>query len=397
MNPYLNIDTIIEYAFLHLGNHPLVRQPKILNKVGTPIKITRFRDDNGFDENQDGLTLSIYPYTYDGTSNETVQTGNAALVYEHYHIGSGTSQPSFDRCRVHLVAKLQALSYNRPLETVDYDGFTIQFVRNETERALRKWMEQLRTILLTNPTNNLSGLVKNSHVNHIVFRTSEWTGKEGKNAVLHEASLLWQIEINSPRNWKTWPLYNPLDGVDNWEYIGLETQTGRPIYYDNGSSWMVSVDGYIISTTPPPANLPVKWDNIQKRFETPAGVPLTNLQLVNPANSKPWIDTNLLIIGVKKAPLTGTYNALEQNLFWNISQARIELADGTIVTTLDDSDGNPTIGLSYDPLEKVLSVTYPSQSTRPVNPNIDPVYTFNSGKVSIYDANGITLRESFNT
>lgn len=400
MNPNINIDTVIESTFIGLANHTLIRQPIVRNKVGAAIKITRFRDDDGFDENQNGLTLSIYPYSYKGTSNESVQTGNAALVYESYHVGSGTPAPSFDRCRMHLVVKLQALNYNRVTETETYNGFTIEFVRNETERALRKWMEQLRTILLTNPMNSVSGLVKNSHVNHIIFKTTDWLGQDGKNAVLHEASMIWQLELNSPRNWKTWPLYNPLDGVDSWKYIGVELRTAKPVYYDYASQQIVTVDGFILTTTPPPANIPVKYNPTALRFERMDGTPLTSAELIDPATGKTWIATYLKIVGVKKTASGQIFDGLKQNLYWNTITTRLELADGTPVTALEGPDGilgnADDIAISYNPTTQVLSVTYPGQSSRPVNVNTDPVYTFNSGKVSIYDANGITLRESFN-
>lgn len=385
MNPYVNIDTIIEKTFVLLATHPLIRQPSVRNSAGETIKITRFKNDDGFDENQDGLTLAIFPYTYEGSSNETVGTGNAALVYEHYHVGSGTTNPAFDRCRVHLIVKLQALSANRVKSVENHDGIQITFVRNEVERALRKWMEQLRTILLTNPMNKLLGLVRNSHVNFISFRTSKWN--EDTNAVLHEASLLWQLEIDSPRNWKTWPIYNPLDGVDNWEYLGVELRTGTPIYYDYASKNIVYVNGFPITSTPAPGNIPVVWDPIQQRFERVNGTPLTPTELIDPATGKTWIDNTLKLVGVIKAPLP--FNQLTQNVYWNTVSLKLELADGTEVTEVDDNL------LTYNPTTEVLSIEYPGESPRPVNSNSDPIYLIGTSHVNIYDANGVVLTESF--
>lgn len=389
MNSYVNIDDLIERALIMVSNHQLFRHPIVRNKAGNPVRITRVRDDNGFDDNQDGLTLGIYPYSY-GNGSTTVQSGNAALVYEHYHVGSGTNSPGFDRCRVHLKVKLSALDQDRSETLETFDGYNIVFLRNEVERSLRKWMEVIRTILLTNPINNLSGLVRNSHVNNITFGTSEWTGRSGKNAVLHEAELTWQLELNAPRNWKTWPIYNPLDGVNTWTYIGVELRTEKPIYFDSGSQQLVYVDGFPLTVTPPPANIPVKWDPIENRLEKVDGTPLTALELIDPATGKDWIVTTLKLIGVIKP---------DKNLYWNTVSKQLELADGTLITQLDGPDETlgtvDDIGVTYDEETEVLYLTYPNEDPRPVNPTTDPIYLLNTSQVSIYDANGMILKESF--
>jgi hypothetical protein len=396
MNPYIDLDTIIERTFIMLAQHPEIRQPVIKNSAGATFKITRFRDHDGFDDNQSGATLSIFPYSYGTTT--TTQSGNAGIVYEPYHVGSGTAEPAFDRARVHLMVKISYLGQNRSTATENHDGFAIQVVRNETERLLRKWAEKLRQILLTKPMSNVSGLVRNSNVNYIGYPTTEWTGKQGENAVLHSTYFVWQLELNAPRNWKTWPIYNPLDGVNTWDYVGVELRTGTLIYFDSSIDKLVSVDGFNIASTPAPANIPVKWNPVAKRFENAkTSVPLTDLELTDPATSKPWIATYLKIVGVIKA--AGSFNKLQQNLFWNTTTLRLELADGTIVTALPGEDGvlgnGDDIGISYDPDSGILSVTYPGQSSRPVNTITDPVYLLNTSNVNIYDANGMVLRESF--
>ena len=141
--PFLTVDQVIERALIFLQSDERLKNPPLLDKNGNQIAINRLRNFDGFDDNQSGITLSIYPYTYQGTSNETVHTKNAALMYEDYELGSQNSTAR-ERCRLSLVVSLQTVGYDQDPLTPPVQG-QIEIVRSEKERALYRWLKAERT------------------------------------------------------------------------------------------------------------------------------------------------------------------------------------------------------------------------------------------------------------
>jgi hypothetical protein len=383
MIPFLTVDEVIERAILMIANHPLFRDPIVLNEESKPIRINHIRDFDGFISNPNGLTLSIFPYSYQGASNESIASQNAALVYEPYTLGGATE--GFDRCRLSLVVKLQAQGTQRSKMDLEPPPNKVVIERSKQERALHRWLTILRAILLTNPVGNLAGLVKNSTVNWGSFRTSTWNAspgstKGGENLVFHQAALLWQIELYAPRNWREIPQRIALPNTSptsSWLYVGVRTRDCFPIYWDTFSGFLVTLEGFPLRTTP--QGLTVTYNPDTKQLTKLDGTPLTNAEKQDTTQTpaKVWIDQNLLIVGV----LAGN-----QNLFFNQTTNQLQTCTGTIVTQLPD--GTP---VTYDP--GTGTIKNPTTGA-PLSPSAE-LLPLKAGLVNIYDANALELRDTF--
>lgn len=384
MIPYLTVDEVIERAIVMIANHPLFKDPVVLDEESKPIRINYIRDFDGFISNPNGLTLSIFPYSYQGASNESIASQNAALVYEPYTLGGATE--GFDRCRLSLVVKLQAQGTQRNKTELSPTPHKVVVERAKHERALHRWLTIMRAILLTNPVGNLAGLVKNSTVNWGSFRTSTWnaspgSSKGGENLVFHQAALLWQLELYAPRNWHDFATRVVLPNTSptsTWLYVGVRTKDCTPVYWDTLALSLVTAQGYPLKTTP--QGLAVTYNpDTQQLIKTEGGAPLTTAQKQDTTQTpaRVWIDQNLLLVGV-----LGT----QQNLFFNPATNQLQTCDGTIITQLPD--GTP---ISYDPATGTLKNPITNQ---PVAPSKD-LYLLKTGLVNIYDANALELRDTF--
>lgn len=382
MNPYLTVDEVIERAIAMIASHELFKTPIVKNKAGLPMRITRIYDfDNRIDNNTDGLTLCIFPYAYEGTSNETVGSTNAAVTYQDYH--PGAAKRGFDQGRIALVIRLQTAGHDQEETPPPYTGSPVVY-RNWKEKMLRRWATILRNILLTKPLENLGGLVQNSHVNYLSFRTSNPLADRGKAMVFHSAGVLWELYFNAPRNFKSYPVAPLIPDPDyekTWSFIGVRNRELDPVYWDSYHGFITVVGGHPLHFTP--KGTPVVWDKATSQFKhTTTGVVLTSTELedtrLNPV--KPWINTDLLIVGVMLPSRT--------NLYWHKTLNQLQLADGTVITELED--GTP---ISYDPVRGVLYRTDDPDQV-PLDPasNIIPL---NRSVVNIYEAGGLTLRDTF--
>jgi hypothetical protein len=338
MRQWLMVDEIIEMALVMISQHPLFKEPIVLSpKTNKPIKITKLRTKDGFDLNETGLTLSIFPYSYVGSSNETTTTSNAALVFEPFTVGSGKFE-GFDRCKLCLVVKLQTTGIEDDISSANSTSGMPVVERSLRERYLYRWLTILRTILLTKPIADLGGLVRNSGVNWGSFRTTDWTGQKGQNYVLHAAALLWQLEINMPRNWEMISERSVWDDSSNpsWVYVGVRTIDEVLIYWDTQNNYLVSSLGFPLLNTPKGER--VVWNVELKRFETLAGIALTEVQLQDPRLNPvgPWIQTNLEFVAT-------TY-PLSKNVYFNKETGKLQLFDRTLIE--ETADGTPIV---WDP------------------------------------------------
>lgn len=383
MNPYLTVDEVIERAILMIANHALFKDPIVLDEERKPIRINYIRDFDGFVSNPNGLTLSIFPYSYQGASNESIASQNAALVYEPYTLGGGSE--GFDRCRLSLVIKLQAQGTQRSKTELVAAPNKVVVERSKHERALHRWLTIMRAILLTKPVANLAGLVKNSTVNWGSFRTSTWNAspgstKGGENLVFHQAALLWQIELNAPRNWHDFAQRIVLPNTSptsTWLYVGVRTKDCMPIYWDTQALTLVTAEGYPLKVTP--QGLEVSYNPETKQLIKPDGTALTAPQKQDTTQTPPkvWIEQTLKLVAVM---------ANQQNLFFNETTNQLQTCTGTPVTQLPD--GTP---IAYDP--GTGTIINPSTGT-PIPPS-EELRPLKSGLVNIYDANALELRDTF--
>jgi hypothetical protein len=379
--PFLTVDQVIERALLLIKSNEKFLNAPVFDSSNKPIPINKLRNFDGFDSNQKGLTLSIYPYSYQGTSNETVNSHNAALVYEDFEIGTGKSVAR-ERCRLSLVVSLQTLGYAQASTTESTTQGSIVFERSEKERALYRWATILWDILLTNPITNLGGLVHSSKVNWGAFHSTAWSQKD--NAVLHKATLLWNLDLYTVRNFKQFLRIDEVPDVgpvSSWTFVGVRRKDETPIYWDDFQKTLVTVLGIPLTVTPKGQR--VVWNLTLNRFEDPStGNPLTPIELEDNTFSPlgTWIDTNLLIVGVMMPS--------RRNLYWNKTLLVLQLANGTLITELED--GTP---ITYDP---VLGVLINGNTGQPLDQrSTDSFLSIKTGRINIYEANTLILRDQF--
>ena len=398
MKPYLTIDEILERALILISQHEYFKSPIVFDSANNPVRITRLRTYNGFDLNYTGLTLSLFPYTYEGTSNVTVNSHNAAIVYEPYHVGSADG--GFDRAKVALVCRLQTTGTKQE-ETPFNPTTNIPVIeRSARETALYRWLTVLQGILLTKPIQNLGGLIKNSSVNWGEFSSVTWDGQKGKNYVLHSASLLWQMEIYVPRNWRELPSFIGINLSPSWVYVGLRKIDCTPIYWDSAKDNLVSVDGFVIYTSP--KGNQINYDPAAKQLiDNVTKYPLTTDQLLDPriAEPTPFIDLSYVLLGVTLPD--------RKYLFYNRQVGSIVNCGGQPVTTLPDGTSfNPVPNQNGQLVDPVTGLPIPDSnsyqgvyngnngSNNGSNNNQVPV-SFSGGMVNIFDANSLVLRDHF--
>ncbi len=389
MAEFRTIDEIIEKAISLIDQHELVRNPIAFNSVGSPIRITEYRDHNGFDANTTGVTLGIYPYVYN-TSSLTTTSPNSALVFDPQHLGDKYKN-AYERGTLNLEIKLSIMGMDRSRAVMDPKRPNVFFVRNEYERALRKWLEVIRVILLSKPLVNVAGYVKNSRVHYGAFQTTDWTGKgaiggNGANAVLHSATLLWQLDFWPIRDAASLP-YNKVEGyTEGWSYIGLRSKDGMDVFWDADRKDIMTLSGYPLRVTP--SGAPVTWDSTEKRFEDPkTGTPLNASQLADPEApaGKPWIQTGLTPVGIIKTPATDTTEAFQDNVYLDNATNQLQKASGDLVTQLPDGSA-----LSYNPATKRLVLVPVSEWSRDMLIDFtDPARVF----IAIKDSTGTRPNE----
>lgn len=381
INKYTDIQDLIDRALFYLATDDRVKFPRVLNKLNTPVKITKIRDDQGFDENITGLTLSVSPYKKTGIGNTSVGSSNVAIKYKDYHPGSALKNiGAFEETTIYLVVKLQSLGYKRDITPSTNNNFTLSYQSNDFERSLRKWSHVIREILLSSPVDKLGGLVKNSKVVNISFDSTDWTGNgiESKsNAVLHSCELLWELNCYTSRNNSEAPSIDPFTSVPNWMYYGMETRTKRPLYIDRRNGVIVTSMGNYLLTTPPPANIPVVYDFTESRLERlvpgsvpNSGAPLTPTELLEPGQTYPWISTNMILVGL--------INITNKRVYWNTTTNRLEYDDFTAVTSIPYGDPNLTsddILVSYDHPTRTFTLTYPNGTIITIGPSNNPIIT----------------------
>lgn len=252
--PPITINRIIQTLIYRLALHPLLIDPPIWTADETPVKITKFRNFAGIEvQNPTGLTLSIYPYYYyggDRANNLTVSTANTALKFETYTSSAGGRDfSSVSKVTATIMFTLSAFGFSKSTETNDdvneaqqeissagYNEQQTVYEYNYVEWMLRQYMELLARILMANDMRKLPrfpdgiGLLAGSDVLSIEYPTAKW--EQGKNSVLHFASLLWQADYYIPREWKLLPQPTLAEMHEGNLVVGTIPGVDSKIYYD---------------------------------------------------------------------------------------------------------------------------------------------------------------------
>lgn len=384
---FRSLNQIIEVAIRLISFHPYVLNPLVVNGAGNPVRINKMRNFGGFDINNSGITLSVYPYTYEGTSNETVSSTNAGMYFKPFSVGSG-SNPGIDEMTINLVVELQTTGVEH-LKTTELVGSNqVVYERSTRESLLRDYAFMLRDILLTHPVDKVGGLVQNSTVNWTSFKSSKWveeTGKNGQKYVFHRVAFLWQLTGFAQRNGLLLAPQSLPTGPDGalqrtWRYVGIRTIDCEPIWWDTVNNTLVTGTGWRVATTP--KGQPVVWDEADARLEKPDGTALAGAELQDPGTTPPnalWIRHDLLVAGYLLSP------GGRELLLYDVTQARLEKCDGSVVTHING------VPVHYDPGTGQVIDTGTGQ---PLN---DPTNFIgvNRSVVNVYEANGVVLREQF--
>lgn len=362
------IDDIIETTIIELAKHqllnggPNIAYPDINN--GKPIIVRKYRNFNGVELKEPGLTLSVYPFNYEGTSRPTPESSNTSISFKPYGLmGTDPTKPSngIDMATANIKVRLDYLSYSlrekNQTSTILGDPFTnfgsiapIQtFETNDVESMLRKYVEYVRLILSTD-LFNLKGWVKSSFVTWCNFPTSTWD--QGSSLILHTAELMWQVNYYPLREWRV------NQGVRGTDPIIGSTSVGEPVFFLNNHNLLVTGYGVVLFTTP--SGIPVSWSRQKnKLINAKTGDVLSDEALNDPKTGKPFVSLDILPIGIlQNSNITVYYNTV---------LGKITKFDGTLAdkipgpgakltqdNQLDLSDKSSWIDVSWDNIKLKL-------------------------------------------
>jgi hypothetical protein len=329
------IDDIIETTIIQLAKHqllnggPNISYPDI--NGGKPIIVKKYRNFNGIELKEPGLTLSVYPFNYEGTSRPTPESTNTSISFKPYGLlGSDPTKPrnGIDLAVANIKVRLDYLSYSlrekSQNSTIVGDPFTNfgsinvpqVFETNDVESMLRKYVEYVRLVLSTD-LFNLGGWIKSSFVTWCNFPTTTWDA--GGSMILHTAELMWQVSYYPLREWRVDQGVRGLDPI-----IGTQSD-GSPVFYLSKHDLLVNGYGVALFTTP--TGLPITWDkNTNKLINSQNKEVLSNEALVDARNQKPFVDLNILPIGVlKNGDIT---------VYYNVESGKITKYDGTEINKI---------------------------------------------------------------
>jgi len=236
--PPVTVNRIIQTLIYRLASHPLIAKPPIVDSLGNPIRINKFRNFDGVEvKNPSGLTLSIYPYHYgnsDTNTSLTIGSDNAGVIFKDYTLGGGggpgangsLDMSAKDEVVSTFVLKLHAFGFSSTpsTDTTLTPGQNTRFEFNYVEWLLRQYAELVAATLRSSEIRYLprfpdrKRLIVSSWVKHIDFSTGDWANKG--NSVLHSASILWQTRYYVPREWRLMPQLSLAEASDGTLYIG---------------------------------------------------------------------------------------------------------------------------------------------------------------------------------
>lgn len=276
---------LIKAFYVRLAAHPIVNDPPVTDRMGNPVRITKFRNYDGIELSNTGdkqLTLSITPYSYvsaDSGQALTSNSANASIVYGKTTLnqGMGAPQGPLSEAIASIVFKLHLFGYDMTTYE-DYDAIKGQkttFEWNESEAILFQWAEVLVTVLASEMSRLKSvdlparDLTSAGWCNWVNFNTTRWT--EDANMVAHTATILWQTR----------------------HYAKRSLATAEPIQV---------VGGYI-GDIPDPDNpgetIPVWYDLVSDRYLNGLTLePLPNSLVIDPQTGNPYSALHVSVIRI---------------------------------------------------------------------------------------------------
>jgi hypothetical protein len=354
-----DMDMIIEETIDSLLNHPLIINPPFKGTLNSNVLITNARDFAGIAPEGE-IVLSVYPY-HEGNQETiaSVKNKSDSINYEDYALGGGANTEPGARytdtthCNILIKMHVRGASlgpitkqsvpteaitspYQKPISK-NSPTRIVQRQENTPERVLRKYMELIRLILVSD-LRLLNGLLRNSTVNHINFLTSRWDKLSGP--IFHEATLLWSTKYYSPRNWKDAffvPVSNATPGlldklVDNGAWLALLPQ--------------LPLGTTIEIFTPDGAEAPLQWLYNAITLSTQP-VLVENL------------DPDILVTDLDEAFIVGTSTLPAAIISSNLSdESRVNGIEAVVVVTTPDND---YITIAYDLKGNVLDSQSNSQ------------------------------------
>lgn len=305
------LNDIIEKTIVELARHELLTgAANIVGPDGRIVKPVKFRNFSGVELKEQGLTVSVYPYYYEGTSRPTPESKNASISLMPYGLlGPDPTQPNkaVDLATANIKIRLDMLGYTldtkkqtntslgqRGLFGTNLGVQTFEF--NYAEQILRDYAEYIR-LALSNELFNLGGLVRGSQVTWINHISTTWD--QGGSLILHTAELMWQVYYNPLRSWKT-------DGVIREKdiLIGSLESNGHPVFFRPSVGAVLTGFGQVFLNTP--TGQPLSWrnwrvsedDGISTLYNPQTNQPLSQEALFGPGTTKSFINLDLLPVGV---------------------------------------------------------------------------------------------------
>lgn len=341
------LNQIIEYTIIQLAKHPLLgTSTGLRNSRGELIKVVKFRNFSGVELKERGLTLSVYPYSYEGAGRPTPESRNTSISFMPYGLmGTDPSNPSrkaIDLATANIKLRLDMLTYslaeqqqtNTSLGQRGIFGTNLgvqTFESNEAEGILRDYAEYVRLILVSD-LFNLHGMIRGSAINWVDHVSSSWD-KAG-NLILHTAELMWQVYYNPLRSWR---VDTPVRSTDT--IIGTYQDDGSPVFWKPDLDVLVTGFGQALLTTP--TGLPITWNPETSVLINPTNQqPLSPEALRSPENNLPFINLDLLPVGV--------FTIGDIPLYFKKTTNQLVRYDGTQVTNIPGPDAALTVDGALD-------------------------------------------------
>jgi len=362
------LNNIIEYTIIQLAKHPLVNgDAGVRDDDNKPVRISKFRNFSGVELKEQALTLSVFPYSYEGSSKPTPESKNTSISFMPYGLmGVDPSKPStksIDFATANIKIRLDMLGYT--LKDVPQSntlqgqrglfGTTVgvqTFETNQAERILRDYIEYIRLALISD-LFNLHGMIRGSSVNWVDHISTSWD-KAG-NLILHTAELMWQVYYNPLRSWR---VDAPVITRDT--LIGAYYSDGAPVFWRPDLDVLVTGFGQAILKTP--SGLPISWrpwtvsegDGIPTFYNPQTNEILSQSALYAPNSTTGFINLDLLPVMV----LIGS----DIPLYFNKTTNQLVKYDGTAFNkipgpnaalnadgTLNLNDQSNWIPVAWDP------------------------------------------------
>lgn len=261
-----SIRQIINSTIVGIAIHPAIKNPIIyypvpeLDGSKRPVRIERYRDYDGVELEEPGLTCSVFPFYSSRTlkTNPSPRLNDKSVSYEQYTLGPKTRAGSAVEATYRLIVQLnyqdvainerinvpyhklntiltnpiphgmqyitdenvidninkfegidldKALDTREPHSFIEHGEITVEI--NPGENILREYIDLIRIILDEMPTM-VGWSIRSSEVKSIDFPTTSWL-RTNTDVYFHSAWLLWELCIFAPTSWRDLNIPSPLE------------------------------------------------------------------------------------------------------------------------------------------------------------------------------------------